>query len=126
MKSKKKKIGDTGIRLKPNEPNILENYTKYRKKTKKSKKKKKKPKKSIKKVDIIEKTDPFTKIIEDSRKKENISEIEVKEMPIKKIHVDNKPKDLSNTDPNITKKTLTITASLKPDKKKEGGNILLE
>ena len=41
------------------------------------------------------------------------------------IHVDNKPRDLSETDPNV-KKTVKITASLKPDKKKEGGNIILE
>ena len=33
--SKKTKIGDSGIRLKPNESNILENYTKYRKRSRK-------------------------------------------------------------------------------------------
>ena len=40
MKSKKRKIGDSGIRLKPNESNILENYTKHRKRVRKTKKKK--------------------------------------------------------------------------------------
>ena len=36
------KLGDVGIRLKPNEPNLLENYTKFRKMTRKKKKKPKK------------------------------------------------------------------------------------
>ena len=35
MRSKKRNIGDVGIRLKPNESNILKNYTKHRKKVKK-------------------------------------------------------------------------------------------
>ena len=34
MKTKKKRIGDVGIRLKPIEPNIFENYTKIMKKKK--------------------------------------------------------------------------------------------
>ena len=49
MKTNKKRIGDVGIRLKPNDPNILENYIKFRKITRKKKKKKRKRKKKKKK-----------------------------------------------------------------------------
>lgn len=125
MKSKKKKIGDSGIRLKPNEPNILDNYTKYRKKKTKKRKPKRKSKK-IKNVEIKEKTDPLLQIVEQSQNKPK-GEIVVEEIkPIqqtKTIHVDNKPQDLSEKDPNVTKKTLTITSSLKPDK--DRGELIL-
>tara|TARA_B100000161_G_scaffold43506_1_gene26913 strand:- start:98 stop:514 length:417 start_codon:yes stop_codon:yes gene_type:complete len=136
-KSKKRKIGDSGIRLKPNESNILENYTKYRKRSRKKKKRKPKRKsKKIKNVEILEKKDPLLQIVEESQNK-NKEEIVVEEIEednnkkeelkqTKTIHVDNKPQDLSEKDPNVTKKTLTITASLKPEKSKEGGGILLE
>lgn len=126
MKSKKKKIGDSGIRLKPNEPNILDNYTKYRKKKKTKKRKPKRKSKKIKNVEIKEKIDPLLQIVEQSQNKPK-EEIVVEEIkPIqqtKTIHVDNKPKDLSEKDPNVTKKTLTITSSLKPDKDK--GKLIL-
>jgi len=134
MKSKKRKIGDSGIRLKPNESNILENYTKHRKRVRKTKKKKpKRKKRSVKNVEIKEKKDPLLQIVEESQNKPKeeliIEEIqeenESKSEETKTIHVDNKPKDLSDTDPNV-KKTVTITASLKPEKKKEGGVVLLE
>ena len=134
MKSKKRKIGDSGIRLKPNESNILENYTKHRKRVRKTKKKKpKRKKRSVKNVEIKEKKDPLLQIVEESQNKPKeeliIEEIQVenesKPEETKIIHVDNKPKDLSDTDPNV-KKTVTITASLKPEKKKEGGVVLLE
>ena len=70
MKSKKRKIGDSGIRLKPNEPNILENYTKYRKRSKKTKKRKpKRKKKTVKHVEIKEKKDPLLQIVEESKNK---------------------------------------------------------
>ena len=126
MKSKKKKIGDSGIRLKPNESNILENYTKYRNKNKRRRTKKRKPKRKsnkIKSVEIKEKKDPLLQIVEESQNKPKeeivVEEIEDKsKQQTKTIHVDNKPQDLSEKDPNVTKKTLTITASLKPDKDK--------
>lgn len=135
MKSKKRSIGDVGIRLKPNELNILKNYTKHRKKVKKLKrlkrgkksKHKKKKKRTVKNVEITEKKDPFLKIME-GNKKENNSELiinEIENESVKTIHVDNKQRDLSQTDPNI-KKTVMITASLKPEKNKEGGGILIE
>jgi hypothetical protein len=119
MISKKRKIGDSGIRLKPNEPNILENFTKYRKR-KKTKKRKPKRKKTTKNVEIKEKKDPLLQIVEESQNKSK-EEIVVEEIKptqqIKTIHVDNKPQDLSEKDPNV-KKTVKITASLKPDKDK--------
>jgi hypothetical protein len=140
MKPKKRSIGDVGIRLKPNEPNILVNYMKYRKRVQKTKKKKpkRKPTRSTKSVEIKDKKDPFLKIVEDSQDKrddlivkelDDSSETNLEESnkptETRTIHVDNKPRDLSETDPNV-KKTVKITASLKPDKKKEGGNIILE
>ena len=130
MKSKKKKIGDSGIRLKPNEPNILDNYTKYRKKKKTKKRKPKRKSKKIKNIEIKEKKDPLLQIVEQSQNKPK-EELVVEELieevkptqQIKTIHVDNKPQDLSEKDPNVTKKTLTITSSLKPDKDK--GELIL-
>lgn len=127
MKSRKRKIGDVGIRLKPIESNILENYSKYRKRVKRTKKKKKKKPKTVKNIEIIEKTDLLSDNIEEKSETNDSQELELKEKPkeTKIVHVDNKPKDLSETDPNV-KKTLTITASLKPDKNKEGSGILIE
>ena len=126
MKPKKRSIGDVGIRLKPNEPNILVNYMKYRKRVQKTKKKKpkRKPTRSTKSVEIKDKKDPFLKIVEDSQDKrddlivkeiDDFSEknLEASNKPTetRTIHVDNKPRDLSETDPNV-KKTVKITASL--------------
>ena len=161
-KVKRKRVGDVGIRLKPVETNLLENYNEFskrRKKTRKKKKKKiKKPKRTItKSVEIHEKIDPLYKIMEESKDKHK-EEIEVNELtdvdkpdkidksdvdkpkkevdeqdeqdeqseePVfKKIQVHEGKQDLTKKDPNI--KTLNITASLKPEKKKEGGGILLE
>jgi hypothetical protein len=134
MKSKKKTLGDVCIRLKPKESNILENYMKHRKRTRKKKKKKsKKKKQSFKSIEIKEKKDPFLQIVEDSNnkvEKEGLVVTEIKEKPEDKhektrtIHVDSKPRDLSETDPNV-KKTVIITASLKPEKKKEGTGVIL-
>ena len=151
MKTNKKKIGDVGIRLKPNDPNILENYIKIRKKTKKKKRKKNKnkKKKTIKSIEIHHKKDPFQQIVEESNKKEkneititdlqddnksndksdksnesNKSDKSDKSDDIKKVKVQNRPHELSDTDPNVKK--LVITASLEPEKKKKGGNIKLE
>jgi len=135
MKTKKRKLGDVGIRLKPNEPNILENYIKYRKRTRKKKKKKSKRKKSYKSIEIKEKKDPFLQIVEDSKNKVEKKDLIVEEITDKSvdkkpeetrtIHVEHKPRDLSETDPNV-KKTVMITASLKPEKKKEGTGVILE
>ena len=164
-KIKRKRKGDIGIRLKPVETNLLENYnefSKQRKKTRKKKKKKiKKPKRTItKSVEIHKKVDPLYKIMEESKDKPK-EEIEVKELSdkvgkskevdkpkekkekkeqkeevdededskseepqFKKIQIHEGNRDLTKKDPNI--KTLNITASLKPEKKKEGGGILLE
>ena len=41
MKTKKKRLGDVGIRLKPDEPNLLEIYTKLRRRTRRKKRQKK-------------------------------------------------------------------------------------
>lgn len=169
-KIKRKRVGDVGIRLKPVENNLLENYNEFskrRKKTKKKKKKKiKKSKRTVtKSVEIQPKIDPLYKIMEESRDKPK-KEIEVKELSdidqgkkkkpdidksdkikkpkkieksekemietdeseeepqFKKIQVLEGKADITKKDPNI--KILNITASLKPDKKKEGGGILLE
>ena len=82
MKTNRKRLGDVGIRLKPIEPNLLENYTKFRRITRKKKKKKKKrkqKKKTVKSIEIHRKIDPFSQIIEDSKKKKDKQEISVKE-----------------------------------------------
>ena len=131
MKTQKKKIGNVGMRLKPNEPNLLENYSKYRsRKPRKKKKKKKKPKKSIKQIKVLPNVDHFQRIVDDADKtvKEEII-VEEKEEPKKeapspetrKIVVQKGPQDLSDTDPGV--KNLMITASLEPDKKKKGTTI---
>ena len=164
-KVKRKRVGDVGIRLKPVETNLLENYNEFskrRKKTRKKKRKKiKKPKRTItKSVEIHEKVDPLYKIMEESKDKPK-EEIEVKELsdidkdksdklekdkqkekkeqkeevdkdkdskseePIfKKIQVHEGKQDLTKKDSNI--KTLNITASLVPERKKVGAGILLE
>jgi hypothetical protein len=130
MKTQKKKLGNVGMRLKPNEPNLLENYSKYRSRKPRKKKKKKKPKKSIKQIKVLPKVDPFQRIVDDADKKvkEEIT-VEEKEEPKKeapsqetrKIVVQKGPQDLSDTDPGV--KNLMITASLEPDKKKKGTTI---
>ena len=159
-KVKKKRVGDVGIRLKPVENNLLENYNEFSKRIKKTRKKRqkkiKKPKRTItKSVEIHEKVDPLYKIMEESKDKPK-EEIEVKELSdvdkdkqkekkekkekkeevdkdkdskpeepqFKKIQVHEGKQDLTKKDPNI--KTLNITASLEPEKKKKGAGILLE
>ena len=133
MKTRKKKLGNVGMRLKPNEPNLLENYSKYRsRKPRKKKKKKKKPKKSIKQIKVLPNVDPFQRIVDDADKKVK-EEITVEEKEVskdtkeeahedtRKIVVQKGPQDLSDTDPGV--KNLMITASLEPDKKKKGTTI---
>ena len=142
-KTRKKKKGDAGIRLKPIENNLLENYNEFssrRKKTRKKKKKKiKKPKKTTKSIEIHKNKDPLLEIIgAQKEKKQNVNEIQIKELDdetdnnlnseyiseIKKVKVEKKAQDLSETDPNVKK--LTITASIEPEKKKKGHNVKLE
>ena len=153
-KVKRKLVGDVGIRLKPVETNLLENYNEFsnrRNKTrnKKKRKKTKKPKRDItKSIEIHNKVDPLFKIMEESKDKPK-GEIEVKELsdiekekksektkehkeeqddseePVfKKIRVQEGKQDLTEKDPNI--KSLKITAPLEPDKKKKGHHIKLE
>ena len=142
-KTRKKKKGDVGIRLKPIENNLLENYNEFssrRKKTRKKKKNKiKKPKKTTKSIEIHKNKDPLLEIIGTQKeKKQNVNEIQIKELDdetdnnlnseyiseIKKVKVEKKAQDLSETDPNVKK--LTITASIEPEKKKKGHNVKLE
>ena len=138
MKINKKQIGNVGIRLKPNEPNLLKNYTELRRMTRKKKRKKNKRKKTVKSIEIHRKKDPFLQIMENSKKKDK-KEIDVKEKEekeeksdkepepepeIKKVKVQNKPHDLSEKDPNV--KNLVITASTDLDPKKKGSQIKLE
>jgi len=165
-KVKRKRVGDVGIRLKPVETNLLENYNEFsnrRKKTRKKKKKKiKKPKRTVtKSIEIHDKVDPLYKIMEESqgKPKEEIEVIELsdidkpdidkpdidkpkkikkpkkidkpdidkpeREKPIfKKIQVHEGKRDISEKDPNI--KSLNITVSTEPEKKKKGHGIKLE
>lgn len=162
-KIKRKRVGDLGIRLKPVEINLLENYNEFSKRRKKTRKKKgkkiKKPKRTItKSVEIQPKIDPLYKIMEESIDKPK-EEIEVKELsdvdlkekksekpkkikkseeikkpeeiekpeeePIfKKIQVHEGKADITKKDPNI--KSLNITVSTEPERKKKGAGILLE
>jgi hypothetical protein len=162
-KIKRKRVGDAGIRLKPVENNLLENFNEFsnrRKKTRKKKKKKiKKPKRTVtKSIEIHDKVDPLYKIMEESKSKPK-EEIEVKELsdidkpkkikkpdvdkpdidkpdidkpeinereePVfKKIQVHEGKADITKKDPNI--KSLSITVSTEPEKKKKGHGIKLE
>ena len=150
MKINKKQIGDVGIRLKPDEPNLLENYTKFLKRTRKKKRKKKKKKKqTVKSIEIHKKKDPFLIVESDNKdkkdekddkdekpdkkdekpdKKDEIKKDKKPEKPekpeIKKVKIEKGPQDLSEKDPNVKK--LVITASTEPDQKKKGSQIKLE
>ena len=126
MKTKKKKMGNVGIRLKPKEPNLLENYSRYRKN--RTRKKKKKPKKSkkpkVKKIRVERRVDPMKKIIDDSLKhdKSLIKEIDIKESEEKVVEI-RKDKDLSDTDPNIKR---ILVDSIEEEIKKKGSGIKIE
>lgn len=125
MKTKKKKIGDAGIRLKPIEPNIFENYTKIMKKRKRKTKKKKKKKKKIdssKSVEIHAKRDPLLDIINKKEPKEQSEQVD--EPVFKKIKVQEGKRDISETDSSIKK--LNITVSTEPEGNKKGHGIKLE
>ena len=129
MKTKKKKMGNVGIRLRPKEPNLLENYSRYRKnRTRKKKKKSKKSKKpKVRKIRVERRVDPMKKIIDDSLRhdKSLIKEIdikEVKESEEKTVEI-RKDKDLSDTDPNIKK---ILVDSIEEEIKKKGSGIKME
>ena len=126
MKTKKKKMGNVGIRLKPKEPNLLENYSRYRKnRTRKKKKKPKKTKKpKVRKIRVERRVDPMKKIIDDSLRhdKSLIKEIDIKESEEKVIEI-RKDKDLSDTDPNIKK---ILVDSIEEEIKKKGSGVKME
>ena len=129
MKTKKKKMGNVGIRLRPKEPNLLENYSRYRKnRTRKKKKKPKKTKKpKVRKIRVERRVDPMKKIIDDSLRhdKSLIKEIdikEVKESEEKTVEI-RKDKDLSDTDPNIKR---ILVDSIEEEIKKKGSGIKIE
>lgn len=151
---RRKQLSDVGIRLKVNEPNLLENYSRHmrtkrrkkKKKKQKAKKQKKKTKKASKTVVVESGKDPLLKILNETDKKDK-KDITIEEIPedvpvpdgptldeededpfiqeIKKVKVQRKPINLSEKDPENVK-TMKITASVKPDKKKIGSNIRLE
>ena len=154
---RRKQLSDVGIRLKVNEPNLLENYSRHmrtkrrkkKKKKQKAKKQKKKTKKASKTVVVESGKDPLLKILNETDKKDkkDKKDITIEEIPedvpvpdgptldeededpfiqeIKKVKVQRKPINLSEKDPENVK-TMKITASVKPDKKKIGSNIRLE
>jgi len=114
MKTKKKR-GNVGLRLKTNDPNLLENYTKYRKnKTpKKKKKKKRKTKSSVRKIIVQEKKiDPLLKIIEDTEKNGIKDDLMIEEKEERK---DEKKKDEGD---RAQIKSIRITGNMEPDKDK--------
>ena len=126
MKTKKRKMGNVGIRLKPKEPNLLENYSRYRKnRTRKKKKKTKKTKKpKVRKIHVERRVDPMKKIIDDSLKhdKSLIKEIDIEESEEKTVEI-RKDKDLSDTDPNIKK---ILVDSIEEEIKKKGSGVKME
>ena len=131
MKTKKKDIRDSGIRLKPIEHNILKNYSKFTKRKKKKKKKKKKNR-SVKEVHIKPKLDDIDKLLTEQKthkKKEiEITDIDIKpkkkeEEPItKKIDIVKGKPDISENDPNIKKVKVD---SIEEDNNKKGGGIII-
>ena len=128
MKTKKRDIRDSGIRLKPIEHNILKNYSKFTKRKKKKKKKKKK--KSIKEVQIKPKIDDIDKLLTEQKthKKKDIEiidtdEPEVLEEPItKKIDIVKGKPDISEKDPNIKRVKVD---NIEEDNSKKGGGIII-
>ena len=127
MELKKRNLSDNGIRLKPNKPNLLENYSKVRKRTRKKKKKKKEKSKTI---EIQKKVDPIDKLIQNlNRKETKIEDIEIKDIEIKdkkEIEIEEIEEINNQVEENKDIKKLTITASTKPHKKKTGGGFVIE
>lgn len=129
MKTKKRDIRDSGIRLKPIEHNILKNYSKFTKRKKKKKKKKKK--KSVKEVQIKPKIDDIDKLLmeQNAHKKKDIEIIDTdepekkKEEPItKKIDIVKGKPDISENDPNIKKVKVD---NIEEENSKKGGGIII-
>ena len=128
MKTKKRDIRDSGIRLKPIEHNILKNYSKFTKRKKKKKKKKKK--KSIKEVQIKPKIDDIDKLLTEQKThtKNDIEiidtdEPEILEEPItKKIDIVKGKPDISEKDPNIKRVKVD---NIEEDNSKKGGGIII-
>lgn len=153
---RRKQLSDVGIRLKVNEPNLLENYSRHmrtkrrQKKKKKQKAKKQKQKKKTKKASktvVVESgKDPLLKILNETDKKDK-KDITIEEIPEDVPVPDGPTLDEEDEDPFIQEikkvkvqrkpinlsekdpenvKTMKITASVKLDKKKTGSNIRLE
>lgn len=130
MKTKKRDIRDSGIRLKPIEHNILKNYSKFTKR-KKKKKKKSKQKKSIKEVQIKPKIDDIDKLLMEQKthKKKDIEIIDIDELEKKKEEpitktidiVKGKP-DISEKDPNIKRVKVD---NIEEENSKKGGGIII-
>ena len=88
---RRKQLSDVGIRLKVNEPNLLENYSRHmrtkrrqkKKKKQKAKKQKKKTKKASKTVVVESGKDPLLKILNETDKKDkkDKKDITIEEMP---------------------------------------------
>lgn len=130
MKTKKKDLKDSGIRLKPIEHNILKNYSKFTKRRKKKNKKKKK-KRSIKEVQIKPKLDDIDKLLIDqsARQPNDIEIIDTETMPkkqeipiTKKVDIVKGKRDISENDPNIKKVKVD---SIEEDSNKKGGGIII-
>ena len=130
MKTIKRDLRDSGIRLKPKESNILKNYSKYTKRRKKKKKKKKK--KSVKAVQIKPKLDDIDKLLTDQSTRQSTgqsNDIEIidtdnnMEVETKTIDIVKGKPDISKNDPNI-KKVKVDNIDEASDKK--GGGILIE
>ena len=90
-----------------------DNNINYKKDDNKSKPKKDKKNKS-----------PLKSDKKDDKKDDNIDDNKSEESKIKKVKIERGQPDLTEKDPGI--KSLTITASTKPDKNKEGHSIKLE
>lgn len=126
MKTKKRDIRDSGIRLKPIEHNILKNYSKFTKRKKKKKKRKKK-KKSIKEVHIKPKIDDIDKLLTEQKTHTKndieIIDTELEEEPItKKIDIVKGKPDISEKDPNIKRVKVD---NIEEDNSKKGGGIII-
>ena len=128
MKTKKRDIRDSGIRLKPIEHNILKNYSKFTKRKKKKKKKKKK--KSVKEVQIKPKIDDIDKLLMEQKthKKKDIEIIDTDEPEIleesitKKIDIVKGKPDISKKDPNIKRVKVD---NIEEENSKKGGGIII-
>jgi hypothetical protein len=129
----KSKLSDSGIRLKVNSPNVLNNYTKYkknrlkRKSSRKLKKKLKKKKKTKRRVIITDKKNPDDILLErgDIKKNIDLDNLKVNKkhvMNIKTITIENENSKDKLGIKNNNNKLLILDPGLldKVDKKKKG------